>query len=77
MSGCTRQWGALARTRLFPWDDAMALGLGVLRLSPREFWSMTPIELDAAIRGLEGRFDVAGAPLRADLLALMARYPDN
>ena len=29
----------------------MAAGLGTLRLPPRDFWAMTPRELDAALRG--------------------------
>jgi hypothetical protein len=31
----------------FPWDEAMAFGLGRLRLSPHSFWAMTPRELAA------------------------------
>ena len=31
----------------FPWDEAIGLGLGVLRLSPDAFWRMTPRELGA------------------------------
>ena len=26
----------------FPWSEAMRLGFGVLRLSSREFWGLTP-----------------------------------
>ena len=32
----------------FPWDQMMAMGLGMLRLSPREFWAATPREIAAA-----------------------------
>ena len=32
----------------------MAAGLGLLRLPPAVFWSMTPKELEAALRGLLG-----------------------
>ena len=32
----------------------MAAGLGLLRLRPADFWSMTPRELEAALRGLLG-----------------------
>ena len=32
----------------------MAAGLGLLRLPPAHFWSMTPKELEAALRGLLG-----------------------
>lgn len=59
-------------TELLPWRALMRLGLGVLRLSPTEFWAMTPVEL-AAAAGL------GAAPDRltpADLDALLARYPD-
>lgn len=53
----------------------MAVGLGVLRLAPREFWAMTPRELAAAIDGLCGR---AGGPMPRDALdALMRRFPDG
>jgi uncharacterized phage protein (TIGR02216 family) len=34
----------------FPWEEAMAFGLGRLRLSPQSFWAMTPRELAAAMR---------------------------
>ncbi|WMT91166.1 rcc01693 family protein [Pelagibacterium sp. H642] len=60
----------------FPWDAAMAVGLGVLKLSPRQFWAMTPRELAAAHAGLTGRG--AGAPLdRGALERLMALHPDG
>jgi len=55
----------------------MTAGLGVLRLPPAIFWSMTLRELDAALRGA---FDLpcAGAsPSRADLAALMKSFPDR
>ena len=52
----------------------MAAGLGLLRLPPAHFWSMTPRELEAALRMLLPAADV---PLpRAALTALMSRYPD-
>lgn len=54
----------------------MALGLGVLRLPPAAFWTMTPAELTAAVRGLTGGTEPATAPGRADLSRLMARFPD-
>ncbi|MEO1701462.1 MAG: phage tail assembly chaperone [Pseudomonadota bacterium] len=34
----------------FPWGEVMAFGFGHLRLSPSAFWSMTPMELAAAMR---------------------------
>ncbi|HXF53613.1 MAG TPA: rcc01693 family protein [Hyphomicrobiaceae bacterium] len=52
----------------------MAAGLGVLRLAPEAFWSMTPRELDAALSAMLGP---AGTPLsRGELVSLIARYPD-
>lgn len=64
------------RPRPFPWAEAMAIGLGVLRLSPSEFWAMTPLELARAISGLTG--GAPTAPMTRDsLAALMARFPDR
>jgi uncharacterized phage protein (TIGR02216 family) len=54
----------------------MAVGLGVLRLSPAAFWSMTWQELEAAIRGRCGTRLLPGAPSRSELGALMQRFPD-
>jgi uncharacterized phage protein (TIGR02216 family) len=55
----------------------MAAGLGLLRLRPADFWSMTPRELDAALRGLLGPSH-SGEPLpRSALADLMRRYPDR
>ena len=55
----------------------MELGLGVLRMAPREFWRMTPRELEAALRGagLLGQ-DGSALPSRLDLATLMAAFPD-
>lgn len=58
----------------FPWADAMGFGFGVLRLSPRDFWAMTPRELAHAINAVTGAVE----PLqRAELEHLMTRYPDG
>jgi uncharacterized phage protein (TIGR02216 family) len=58
----------------FPWKQAMGFGLGVLRLSPEQFWRMTPRELACAIEAATGRI----APLDRRMLAsLMRRYPDD
>lgn len=55
----------------------MAAGFGLLGLSPAAFWSMTPRELTAAIKGRSGVFGGhGGLPARSDLAALMRRYPD-
>jgi uncharacterized phage protein (TIGR02216 family) len=59
----------------FPWREAIGFGLGVLRLSPEQFWNMTPRELAYAIEAVTGR---GGAPLtRAALDILMKRFPDG
>lgn len=59
----------------FPWARAMAFGFGVLRLSSRDFWAMTPRELERAAEGVYGR--AAGAPSRDALAALMRAFPDG
>lgn len=52
----------------------MGFGIGVLRLSPDDFWRMTPRELSYAIEAATGRT----APLhRSALVELMKRYPDE
>ncbi len=53
----------------------MRAGFGRLRLSPDEFWAMTPRELFHATGG--GRANGSGPPGRAELAALMARFPDT
>ncbi|BAQ17994.1 phage tail assembly chaperone [Methyloceanibacter caenitepidi] len=55
----------------------MEAGLGSLRLCPRDFWAMTPRELDAALRGAFGSRIAQAPPSRDDLAALMQRYPDG
>lgn len=56
----------------FPWADVMAMGLGTLRLSPREFWAATPREIAAAFAKRQG----AGLP-RDVLDHLLQRFPDE
>lgn len=52
----------------------MEVGLGLLALSPSEFWRTTPRELAAAIAG---RFGAPVVPMqRDDLERLMERFPD-
>jgi uncharacterized phage protein (TIGR02216 family) len=52
----------------------MAFGFGVLRLSSRDFWRLTPQELASAVRALGGE----QAPLTRDVLhELIARFPDR
>ena len=54
----------------------MAFGLGVLRLRPRDFWAMTPRELEAAARGLLGQ--PLTAPMdRGTFEALLREFPDR
>ncbi|MEO3387841.1 phage tail assembly chaperone [Mesorhizobium sp. CAU 1741] len=60
------------KTRRFPWDETIAVGLGLLRLSPRDFWAMTPRELGHAMRILLP----SDAPKRQALETLMAMFPD-
>lgn len=52
----------------------MRAGLGLLRLPPQSFWTMTPRELAAALGPLPR---VQAAPTRAALDALMHAYPDR
>ena len=59
--------------RAFPWDEAMRLGFGVLRLSSKEFWGLTPRELASAFSA--GRRPQA--PRRSELEALMGAFPDK
>lgn len=59
----------------FPWDDAMTLGLGTLRLAPETFWRMTLPEIAAAARAVRPR--VQAAMRRGELASMMARFPDG
>ncbi|HVX37102.1 MAG TPA: phage tail assembly chaperone [Hyphomicrobium sp.] len=54
----------------------MEMGLGVLGLAPAVFWSLTPRELQAALRGKFGMAGEGQAPTRTDLEALIQQYPD-
>ncbi|MEO9611726.1 MAG: rcc01693 family protein [Nitratireductor sp.] len=57
------------------WSRLMAIGFGVLRLSPAQFWAMTPKEF-ACASGLVVR-GAGAVPDRAALEALMTRFPDQ
>jgi uncharacterized phage protein (TIGR02216 family) len=59
--------------RAFPWGEAMRLGFGVMRLSSREFWGLTPRELAAALGG-GGR---GSPPSRERFAEMMQRFPDE
>lgn len=56
----------------FPWPEMMALGLGRLKLSPREFWAATPREIAAALPQARG----AALP-RGVLETLLQQFPDE
>jgi uncharacterized phage protein (TIGR02216 family) len=60
---------------LFPWDFAMRFGFGVLRLSSKEFWALSPKELAAAMAAHGGVG--SAAPARSSLAELMKRFPDE
>jgi uncharacterized phage protein (TIGR02216 family) len=53
----------------------MRLGFGVLKLSSKEFWGLTPRELAAAFEALSGVRPMA--PDKARLAAMMEKYPDG
>jgi uncharacterized phage protein (TIGR02216 family) len=54
----------------------MAVGLGLLRLSPREFWAMSLPELQAASEALFGPSPAAPPMSREKLEELMRAFPD-
>ncbi|MGV8996398.1 MAG: phage tail assembly chaperone [Parvibaculaceae bacterium] len=59
----------------FPWDRAMELGFGQLRLAPDQFWRMTLRELSAAAKGA-GLGAGGEAMTQASLLSLTEQFPD-
>jgi len=59
----------------FPWDDAIAFGLGVMRLAPPAFWAMTPRELAAAMSVANGAR--TAAPSRNQFEDLLSAFPDS
>ena len=64
----------MTKPQPFPWPQVLAIGLGVLRLPPEQFWRTTPREFAAALRGLYGE---PAAPIDRDLFeALARRFPD-
>lgn len=65
----------MAMAEKFPWDAAMAFGFAVMRLSPTEFWAMTPRELGAAMQAFG--HGTQEAPGRQALQSLMNAYPDR
>ncbi|MEM9732603.1 MAG: rcc01693 family protein [Pseudomonadota bacterium] len=59
----------------FPWREAMRFGLGVLALSPDQFWSMTMRELQAAMEAHGA--STTDALSRLELQNIMAAHPDQ
>lgn len=58
----------------FPWKQVIGFALGALRLSPQQFWSMTPRELGYAIEAVIGH----ASPIdRGTLTKLMKDHPDE
>jgi uncharacterized phage protein (TIGR02216 family) len=53
----------------------MRFGLGVLRLPPRDFWTMSPRELAAAWGAVMG--ERAGPLERGEFDKLMEQFPDG
>ncbi|MEX0345042.1 MAG: rcc01693 family protein [Rhizobiaceae bacterium] len=66
---------AAGQSEAFPWDDVLAVGLGLLRLSPSEFWSLTTREFAALAQGLNCGMT---SPLeRQEFQSLMREFPDE
>lgn len=53
----------------------MRIGLGVLRLSPRAFWAMTPIEFERAVGVSASGGDTP--PRWEEMDAMMRAFPDT
>lgn len=58
----------------FPWVEVMGFGFGVLRLSSKTFWSMSPREINAAYTGIYGTGNQRIA--RQSLVDMIERFPD-
>ncbi|MFN3867616.1 MAG: phage tail assembly chaperone [Hyphomicrobiaceae bacterium] len=55
----------------------IAVALGVLRLDPAAFWSMTVTELRAALSVLGAAHAQERPPARSDVVQMMQRFPDR
>ena len=55
------------------WRGLMRAGIGGLRLTPRDFWALTPVELQIML----GLTNGAAPMLRAQLDDLLATFPDD
>ena len=65
----------MTEPRPFPWDEAMALALRVLRWPPDTFWRATPRELAAALQAPTDWHALQPAT-SADVRRLMQAFPD-
>ncbi len=61
-------------TAPFPWKQVMAFGFGFLHLSPNEFWSLSLLELHAALEHVNPK--ASQAVDRSWLHKIMSEYPD-
>ncbi len=59
----------------FPWKQAMQFGFGVMHLAPRDFWSMSVRELEAAMQAHFG--DGSSVTDRTWLEKAMRDNPDG
>lgn len=53
----------------------MGVAFGLLRLAPVTFWTMTPLEMNAALEALG--LTRGAAPGRGELQRLMRLFPDK
>ncbi len=58
----------------FNWAELMRLGMMHMRLSPDQFWALTPAEL-VVMSGADAK--AAAVLTRSGLDALMVQYPDT
>lgn len=65
----------MMEVRPFPWAEMMSFGLGRLKLSPGDFWSLTLPELNAALRAYGYRQEQTVG--RAWLNEAMRENPDS
>ncbi len=61
---------------ILDWEGLMRAGIGQLKLHPKDFWALTPLEL-MLLLGWEPRAAGAGATMRERFEALCAAYPDE
>lgn len=67
----------MAGASAFPFEVAMGFAFVHLRLSPDDFWSMSPREFSACLLAARGDAGLVTPPDRSLLDALMARFPDH